>query len=56
MAKRRIGLKQAVVTAILVLLAVSILTSLTSKTVSAQATVTLYPTQGPVGKQVIVNG
>ncbi|MGD0450035.1 MAG: hypothetical protein ABSA79_03130 [Candidatus Bathyarchaeia archaeon] len=56
MTKRRIGLKQALVTAILVLLAVSTVTSLISKTVSAQATVTLYPTQGPVGQQVIVNG
>ena len=56
MTKRRIGLKQALVTAILVLLAVCVLTSLTSEIVSAQASVTLYPTQGPVGKQVIVNG
>ena len=56
MTKRRIGLKQALVTAILILLAVSVLISITSRTVSAQATVTLYPTQGPVGKQVIVNG
>lgn len=56
MTKRRIDLKQALVTTILVLLAVTVLTSLTLKTVSAQATVTLYPTQGPVGKQVIVNG
>lgn len=56
MTKRRIGLKQALVTAVLVLLAVSVLTSLIAKTVSAEATVTLYPTQGPVGKQVIVNG
>lgn len=56
MTKRRIGLKQVIVTAILVLLAVSVATSLISKTVSAQATVTLYPTQGPVGQQVIVNG
>ena len=56
MSKRRIGLKKVLLTAILVLLAVSIVTSLISKTVSAEATVTLYPTQGPVGKQVIVNG
>ena len=56
MTKRRIGLKQALLTTILVLLAVTIVTSLISKTVSADATVTLYPTQGPVGKQVIVNG
>ena len=56
MTKRRIGLKQVLFTTILVLLAVSIVTSLISKTVSAEATVTLYPTQGPVGKQVIVNG
>ena len=56
MTKRRIGLKQALVTTILVLLAMSVLTSLTLKTASAQASVTLFPTQGPVGKQVIVNG
>lgn len=56
MTKRRIGLKQALVMTIFVLLAISVLTSLTSKTASAEATVTLFPTQGPVGKQVIVNG
>jgi hypothetical protein len=56
MTKRRTDLKQALVIAILVLLAVSLLASFISKTVSADATVTLYPTQGPVGKQVIVNG
>jgi len=56
MKKRGIVSKQALLTLILVLLALSMLTLLTSKTVSAQATVTLYPTQGPVGKQVIVNG
>jgi hypothetical protein len=56
MTKRRIGLKQAVVTAILVLLAVSILTSLTSKTVLADPAISLVPTQGPVGKTVYVSG
>jgi hypothetical protein len=56
MIKRPIVSKQALVALILILFALSILTSLTSKTVSAEATVTLYPTQGPVGKQVIVNG
>ena len=56
MNKHRIGLKQVIVLSILFLLAVSVLMSLASRTVSADATVTLYPTQGPVGKQVIVNG
>ena len=56
MKKRRIGLKKVLVTAVLVLLAVSILTSLTSKIVSAQATVTLFPSQGPAGTNVVVSG
>ena len=56
MKERRIGLKKVLVTAILVLLAVSILTSLTSKTVFAQATVALLPSQGPVGTKVSVSG
>lgn len=57
--KRQINLTRATVTVILVLLVVSILTSVTLKTLIAQASnegMALIPINGPVGVSVSVNG
>ena len=57
MTKPQINLKRALSTIVLVLFVLSLTISVTSKTASARtATVTLYPTQGPAGSTVAVNG
>jgi hypothetical protein len=56
--KRQINLKQVLVTAVLALLIVIILTSVTSKTLLAQTSqfIKLSPTQGPPGTIVHIDG